>query len=63
MIPLGPEVSIFGDHTALQVTDLPVGILVVLACSSIGVYGIVLAGLGVRFAVPAAGQRCAAPPR
>ncbi len=44
MIPLGPEVSIFGHHTALQVADLPVGILVVLACSSVGVYGIVLSG-------------------
>jgi NADH-quinone oxidoreductase subunit H len=44
VIPLGPEVSIFGERTALQLTDLPVGVLVVLACSSIGVYGIVLAG-------------------
>jgi len=44
VIPLGPEVSIFGERTALQVADLPVGILVVLACSSVGVYGIVLAG-------------------
>jgi NADH-quinone oxidoreductase subunit H len=44
VIPLGPDVSIFGHHTALQVADLPVGILVVLACSSIGVYGIVLSG-------------------
>lgn len=44
VIPLGPEVSIFGHHTALQVADLPVGILVVLACSSVGVYGIVLSG-------------------
>ncbi|GAA4900447.1 NADH dehydrogenase subunit H [Actinomycetospora succinea] len=44
VIPLGPEVSIFGEQTALQLTDLPVGVLVVLACSSIGVYGIVLAG-------------------
>ncbi|MFC5142174.1 NADH-quinone oxidoreductase subunit NuoH [Actinomycetospora rhizophila] len=44
VIPLGPEVSIFGERTALQLTDLPVGVLVVLACSSVGVYGIVLAG-------------------
>jgi NADH-quinone oxidoreductase subunit H len=44
VIPLGGEVSIFGERTALQLTDLPVGVLVVLACSSIGVYGIVLAG-------------------
>ena len=34
----------FGQHTPLQLTDLPVGVLVILACSSIGVYGIVLSG-------------------
>ncbi|HEY8371885.1 MAG TPA: NADH-quinone oxidoreductase subunit NuoH [Pseudonocardiaceae bacterium] len=44
VIPLGPEVSIFGERTALQLVDLPVGVLVVLACSSIGVYGVVLSG-------------------
>ncbi len=36
--------SIFGHHTILQLTDLPVGVLVIFACSSLGVYGIVLAG-------------------
>lgn len=44
VIPLGPEVSIFGHHTALQLADLPISVLFVLAMSSIGVYGIVLAG-------------------
>ncbi|MEV0705161.1 NADH-quinone oxidoreductase subunit NuoH [Saccharopolyspora sp. NPDC050389] len=44
VIPIGPEVTIFGEPTALQLVDLPVGLLVVLACASIGVYGIVLAG-------------------
>src|SRR3954452_22227306 len=44
VIPFGPEVSMFGHHTALQLTDLAVGVLVVFACSSLGVYGIVLAG-------------------
>jgi NADH-quinone oxidoreductase subunit H len=44
IIPFGPEVSIFGVRTPLQVTDLPVGVLLVLAMSSMGVYGIVLAG-------------------
>jgi NADH-quinone oxidoreductase subunit H len=44
VIPFGPEVSIFGHHTPLQLTDLPVGVLVVFACSSLGVYGIVLSG-------------------
>ncbi|HEX4725243.1 MAG TPA: NADH-quinone oxidoreductase subunit NuoH [Pseudonocardiaceae bacterium] len=44
VIPFGPEVTMFGHRTALQLTDLPVGLLVVLACSSLGVYGIVLSG-------------------
>ena len=44
VIPFGPTVSIFGHETALQLTDLPVAVLFVLAMSSMGVYGIVLAG-------------------
>ncbi len=44
IIPFGPAVSIFGQQTPLQLTDLPVAVLLVLAMSSIGVYGIVLAG-------------------
>ena len=44
VIPLGPVVSVFGTHTPLQLTDLPVAVLYVLAITSIGVYGIVLAG-------------------
>lgn len=44
VIPFGGEVSIFGEPTVLQLVDLPVGVLVVLACSSVGVYGIVLGG-------------------
>ena len=44
MIPFGPVVSVAGHHTPLQLTDLPVGALFVLACSSLGVYGIVLSG-------------------
>jgi NADH-quinone oxidoreductase subunit H len=44
VIPIGPEVSIFGHHTPLQLTDLPVAVLFILAMASIGVYGIVLAG-------------------
>ena len=34
----------FGEETALQVTDLPVGVLAALAFASIGIYGIVLGG-------------------
>ncbi|SCG59520.1 NADH-quinone oxidoreductase subunit NuoH [Micromonospora humi] len=44
VIPFGPSVSIFGHWTPLQVTDVPVAVLVILACSSMGVYGIVLGG-------------------
>jgi NADH-quinone oxidoreductase subunit H len=44
IIPVGPTVSIAGHHTPLQLADLPVAVLLVLAMSSMGVYGIVLAG-------------------
>jgi NADH-quinone oxidoreductase subunit H len=44
VIPFGPEVSIFGHHTPLQLTDLPVAVLYILAVTSVGVYGIVLGG-------------------
>ncbi|HEY6309319.1 MAG TPA: NADH-quinone oxidoreductase subunit NuoH [Streptosporangiaceae bacterium] len=44
IIPWGPEVSIFHHHTPLQLADLPVAVLLILAMSSVGVYGIVLAG-------------------
>jgi NADH-quinone oxidoreductase subunit H len=44
VVPFGPEVSIAGHRTALQLTDLPVGVLYILAATSIGAYGIVLAG-------------------
>src|SRR4051794_38591276 len=44
VIPFGPVVSMFGHETALQLTDVPVSVLVLLACSSMAVYGVVLAG-------------------
>jgi NADH-quinone oxidoreductase subunit H len=44
VIPLGPTVSIFGERTPLQLTDAPIGVLVILACSAMGIYGIVLGG-------------------
>jgi NADH-quinone oxidoreductase subunit H len=44
IIPWGPVVSIFHHRTPLQLADLPVAVLLVLAMSSVGVYGIVLAG-------------------
>ena len=44
VIPLGGEVNLFGHRTNLQITDLPVAGLFILAVASIGIYGIVLAG-------------------
>src|SRR3954463_7123723 len=44
VIPFGPTVSMFGHQSPLQLTDIPVAVLLVLACSSMGIYGIVLAG-------------------
>jgi NADH-quinone oxidoreductase subunit H len=46
VIPFGPVVNVpFSDVTTpLQLTDLPVGVLYILAVASIGVYGIVLGG-------------------
>jgi NADH-quinone oxidoreductase subunit H len=44
VIPIGGEVSILGHQTYLQVADLPIGALWILAMSGIGVYGIMLAG-------------------
>jgi NADH-quinone oxidoreductase subunit H len=46
VIPIAGEVRVpFTDRTTpLQVTDLPVSVLFILAIASIGVYGIVLAG-------------------
>jgi NADH-quinone oxidoreductase subunit H len=46
VIPFGPRVSIFGHETALQLTDLPVAVLYILAVSSVAIYGIVLGGWG-----------------
>ncbi len=43
-IPFGPEVSVFGHRTPLQLTDLPVAVLFILGLSAVGVYGIVLGG-------------------
>jgi len=46
VIPFGPEVDVpFTDRTTpLQLTDMPVAVLFVLAVASIGIYGIVLGG-------------------
>jgi NADH-quinone oxidoreductase subunit H len=44
VIPFGPGLTLFHHSIPFQIADLNVGILWVLAMSSLGVYGIVLAG-------------------
>ena len=44
VIPFGSDIILFDRQIPLQVADVNVGILYVLALTSIGVYGIVLAG-------------------
>ena len=44
VMPLTGPVNFFGEETVMQLTDIPVGVLYVLATASVGVYGIVLAG-------------------
>ncbi len=44
VIPIGPEVTLFGYTMPLAVADVNIGILYVLALTSLGVYGLTLAG-------------------
>ena len=44
VIPFGGEIHVFGTTTWMQLTDLNIGVLFILAISSVGVYGIALAG-------------------
>jgi NADH-quinone oxidoreductase subunit H len=44
VIPIGGTVSILGHTTFLQVANLPIGALFILAMSGLGVYGVMLAG-------------------
>ncbi len=44
LVPFGPEVTIFGRQINLYITDINIGVLYVLALSSLGAYGIVMAG-------------------
>jgi NADH-quinone oxidoreductase subunit H len=45
LIPFGPaDITIFGQHTPLQIADLSLGLLFLFAITSVGVYGVTLAG-------------------
>ena len=52
IIPWGGTLTINGEQYPLQIADLNIGILYVFGVVSIGVYGIMIAGLG--------GRRCSA---
>ena len=44
VIPFGPAVNLFGRQVTLYITDINVGLLYIVSVSSIGVYGLILAG-------------------
>ena len=44
VIPLGPDMTLWGRKIPLVVTDLNIGLLFVFALSSLGVYGVALGG-------------------
>src|ERR1035441_8206729 len=44
VIPFGPKITVAGYDTYMQLSNLNIGVLFVLAVSSMGVYGIALAG-------------------
>jgi NADH dehydrogenase subunit H (EC 1.6.5.3) len=44
VIPFGAPVKILGHTVPLQITDVNIGILFILALSSLGIYGVVLGG-------------------
>jgi len=44
VIPVGNWVSVAGISTPLQITDVNIGLLIILGITSLGVYGVALAG-------------------
>ncbi|MDP6653925.1 MAG: NADH-quinone oxidoreductase subunit H, partial [Gammaproteobacteria bacterium] len=44
VVPIGPDVELFGRVVRLSISDLNVGLLYILSVASVAVYGIVLAG-------------------
>lgn len=44
VVPIGPDIQLFGRHVPMVVSDLNVGLLFVFALSSLGVYGVALGG-------------------
>lgn len=56
VIPFGPNTNILGYNTPLQLTDMPVAILYILAIAALGLYGIVLGGWSAQSTLPLLGS-------
>ena len=56
VIPMGPNVNLFGHSTPLQMMDMPAATLYILAIAALGVYGIVLGGWSTRSTFPLLGS-------
>ena len=44
VIPIGNWITIFGVHTPLEITNVNIGLLIILGITSMGVYGVALSG-------------------
>lgn len=56
VMPFGPQVSMFGHETPLQLSDSSVAMLFVLAVASLGVYGLILGGWSAGSTFPLLGS-------
>jgi NADH-quinone oxidoreductase subunit H len=44
VIPFGPQIEVFGIKTNMELTEVSIGLLLILAVTSLGVYGIAIGG-------------------
>jgi len=44
VIPIGNSITVFGITTPLEITDVNIGLLIILGITSLGVYGVALSG-------------------
>ena len=48
VVPFGSAITVLGHEIPLQVADVNIGILYILAITSLGVYGVVLGAWGIQ---------------
>ncbi len=56
VLPMGPQVSLFGINTPLQLADSPVAALFLIAVAALGEYGLVFGGWSTRSTLPLFGS-------